>query len=233
MGGCFSETKHTPCHSFQSCLPLPLPCRLADIRISSHPERKHNARTEQGGIAAASANVVRAIGQAILPAIGLDRCQRPVLSLVEGSAASVREKRAADINAIVYGLISFALALNAKGADHRVPKSVDAGKIAKGTRVFLHEHLQKADWFLPDRASPRHKPEAIDAATRKAIGQNAEWVTDKDEGGLVLYRGPFAVQKKDGSLVRLSWRDLEKLSSEELPADNREPMTGIIYEGGW
>ena len=63
------------------------------IRISSHPGREYRAGTEQSGIAAASANVVRAIGQAMLPAIGLDSCQGPVCSLVEGHAMPVGKER--------------------------------------------------------------------------------------------------------------------------------------------
>ena len=90
---------------------------LADVRISAQSEREYRAGAEQSGIAATSADIVSAIRKAMRPAISPDSCQGPVCSLVESHAVPIREKRAAGISAIGYGLISFALALDAKGAD--------------------------------------------------------------------------------------------------------------------
>ena len=103
---------------------------------------------------------------------------------------------------------------------YRVPLQVDAEAVHAGTEAYLKKLLTTEGALLPDLTEEWRDPKDVERLTREGVRQNARWVTDHNEEGLILYRGPFAAQRADGTPVRVTWQELTESGRERIQTKN-------------
>jgi hypothetical protein len=100
------------------------------------------------------------------------------------------------------------------------PQAVDAGADAALRGIDKFDLKVPVDKLYKTGTTEAYRRKSYDSSLRS----NAVWVNDPEgEGGLILLYHNDAVEKKDGTVLRLSWKELQTLSAtgREGPATPR------------
>ena len=123
----------------------------------------------------------------------------------------------------------------ANGETFRVPTSVDTGAAIDGaTAVLQRPEVLSAHVGSVSLVSinPELQDDAGQAIVqdqgRRSIQTQARWITSPDERGLVLmWQDGNAVQREDGTVVLLTWRQLAAIGAEHPAPPDRAPSTTV------